>query len=59
MKYRKILVTGSSGFIASHVVDLLRSKGIETHLFDTIPSKYNNKISREFLGDILNIKIEV
>ena len=56
MKFKKILVTGSSGFIASHVIDLLHSKGIETHLFDCKPSKYTNDKSKEFIGDILDLK---
>lgn len=54
MKFKKILVTGSSGFIASHVIDLLCSKGIETHLFDNTASEFNNNKSKEFIGDILN-----
>jgi len=54
MKFKKILVTGSSGFIASHVIDLLYSKGIEVHLFDNRPSEFNNNKSKEFIGDILN-----
>ncbi len=54
MKFKKILVTGSSGFIASHVIDLLCSKGIEVHLFDNRPSEFNNNKSKEFIGDILN-----
>ena len=50
----KILVTGSSGFIGSHVADALEEKGYQVVLFDTTPSKYKSRNQKEFVGDILN-----
>ena len=40
MKNKKILVTGSSGFIGSHVADALEQNGYNVILFDIIESKY-------------------
>ena len=54
MKNNKILVTGSSGFIGSHVADALEEKGYQVVLFDSIPSKYKSKNHKEFVGNILN-----
>ena len=54
MKYKKILVTGSSGFIGSHVADALEENGYDVVLFDNIPSNYKTKNQKEFIGDILN-----
>ena len=51
----KILVTGSSGFIASHIADVLVEKGYQVILFDTVPSKYKTKGQKEIIGDILNV----
>jgi UDP-glucose 4-epimerase len=53
MKYRKVLVTGSSGFIGSHVADALQEQGFSVVLFDVVPSKYKSKSQEEFIGDIL------
>ena len=54
MKYKKILVTGSSGFLGSHVVDALYEKGYEVVLFDLEPSIYKKDDYNEKIGDILN-----
>ena len=54
MKNKKVLVTGSSGFIGSHVADVLDEKGYQVVLFDAIPSKYKTKSQKEYIGDILN-----
>ena len=54
MKYKKALVTGSSGFIGSHIVDELKKNKIQVVLFDSVPSKYNldklAKTSNDFTG---------
>ena len=54
MKNKKVLVTGSSGFIGSHVADALEHQGCNVVLFDKTPSKYKSKSQKEFIGDILN-----
>ena len=36
----KVLVTGGSGFIGSHVVDRLQAHGHEPRIFDLVPSPY-------------------
>ena len=54
MKNKKILVTGSSGFIGSHVADTLEENGYNVILFDAVPSKFKTKTQKEFIGDILN-----
>ena len=54
MKNKKVLVTGSSGFIGSHVADALEEEGYQVILFDAIPSNYKTKTQKEFIGDILN-----
>ena len=55
MKKNKILVTGSSGFIGSHVIDTLEERGHQVVLFDGIPSKYKTSTQEEFIGDILSL----
>ena len=54
MKNKKVLVTGSSGFIGSHVADALDEQGYQVVLFDTVPSMYKRKSQNEYIGDILN-----
>ena len=53
MKVR-VLVTGSSGFLGSHLVDVLSSRGYEVVLFDRIKSNYNSKGHEEHIGSILD-----
>jgi len=55
MKNKKILVTGSSGFIGSHIADALEKNGFQVILFDAIPSKYKTKNQEEYIGDILKV----
>ena len=54
MKSNKVLVTGSSGFIGSHVADSLEKNGYQIILFDADPSKYKTDNQEEFIGDILS-----
>ena len=53
MKSEKILITGSSGFIGSHVADALEENGYQDILFDAIHSKYKTETQEEIIGDIL------
>ncbi len=49
----KVLVTGGSGFIGSHVVDCVRAAGHEPRIFDLAPSPYHHPREVEIvLGDI-------
>ena len=48
-----ILITGSSGFLGSHLVDLLEEKKFNITLFDSTPSKYSNN-NNQIIGDILD-----
>jgi UDP-glucose 4-epimerase len=52
----KVLVTGGSGFIGSHVVDRMRAHGHETRIFDLVPSPYLalDEVDTH-LGDLLDI----
>jgi UDP-glucose 4-epimerase len=54
MKNKRVLVTGSSGFIGSHVADALDEQGYQVVLFDAVPSKYKTESQKEYIGDILN-----
>ncbi len=54
MNYKKVLVTGSSGFIGSHVVDALIKNGLQVVLFDNKNSPYKSDEQIEFIGSILN-----
>lgn len=53
---KKILITGGSGYIASHVADNLTSIGHKVIIFDKIKSPYLSKKQIMFLGDISDEK---
>jgi UDP-glucose 4-epimerase len=49
----KVLVTGGSGFIGSHVIDCVRAAGHEPRIFDLVPSPYHDSREVEtILGDV-------
>jgi UDP-glucose 4-epimerase len=47
----KVLVTGGSGFIGSHVVDRVRAHGHEVRIFDLVPSPYHDDVET-VIGDL-------
>ncbi|MBA7629075.1 dTDP-glucose 4,6-dehydratase [subsurface metagenome] len=50
----KILVTGGSGFIGSHIVDVLLEEGYQVKIYDIEEPKYNQKC--EYIkGDVLDL----
>ena len=51
---KKILVTGGSGFIGSHVGDHLSNKGFEVTIYDKKKSRYLKKNQKFIKGDILD-----
>tara|TARA_A100001015_G_C15005396_1_gene720410 strand:+ start:286 stop:1191 length:906 start_codon:yes stop_codon:yes gene_type:complete len=56
MNNQKVLVTGSSGFMGSHIADILSENGYQVKLFDIVPSKFKKDEQDEYIGDILKIE---
>ena len=52
----KVVVLGGSGFIGSHLCDLLSSKGHKVNIFDIKKSKYKKKNQKMYIGSILDRK---
>lgn len=50
----KAIVFGGSGFLGSHVADVLSDRGYEVVVFDLQPSPYLRNDQRMIIGDILN-----
>lgn len=53
---KKVLVTGASGFLGSHVADMLSEKGYSVKLFDMTPSPYKKEDQEMVIGNILDVE---
>lgn len=51
---RKVLVIGGSGFLGSHVADVLSDAGYDVHIFDRSISLWLRKDQKMIIGDILD-----
>ncbi len=51
----KILVTGGSGFIGSHVVDALVARGNDVRILDRNPSRYHDGEVEMVVGDVTRL----
>lgn len=49
----KVLVTGGSGFIGSHVVDRVIAHGHDARILDLVPSRYHDSVDT-VIGDLCN-----
>ena len=56
MKNKKVLVTGSSGFLGSHVADTLTEKGYDVVIFDVFKSNFIKEKQKMVVGNILDEK---
>tara|TARA_Y100000389_G_C17453848_1_gene516690 strand:+ start:1969 stop:2865 length:897 start_codon:yes stop_codon:yes gene_type:complete len=54
MRKQKVLIIGGSGFLGSHVADILSEKKYEVTIIDTNKSRWIKKEQKFIKGDILN-----
>ena len=54
MRKKRVLVFGGSGFIGSHVADVLSSSGYNVTIFDIKKSPYISGSQKMIIGDINN-----
>lgn len=52
----KVLVTGGSGFLGSHVADALTAQGYNVHIYDKEPSPYLLPAQTMIIGDLADMK---
>ena len=52
----KILITGGSGFLGSHVADELTRNGHKVIIYDLVKSKWIKKKQKIVVGNIMNFK---
>ena len=55
-KNKKVLVTGGSGFLGSHICDELTNSGYKVTIFDKKKSQYIKRNQKMLIGDIANPK---
>ena len=55
-KDKRVVVTGGSGFLGSHVADELSKRGHDVTIFDKKKSKWIRSDQKMYLGNILNPK---
>lgn len=56
-KGQKVVVFGGSGFIGSHLADVLTEKGYDVVIFDIKPSPYTKPAQKMVTGDILDFAL--
>ena len=56
MKKEKVLVIGGSGFLGSHLADILSDHKYEVTIFDKKKSQYLRKNQKMVIGDITDLK---
>ncbi|NQU59345.1 MAG: NAD(P)-dependent oxidoreductase [Rhodospirillales bacterium] len=52
----KVLVTGGSGFLGSHVADALNERGHDVVLYDLKPSPFAGKKQQQIAGSVLDME---